>query len=69
LNTYSGHKDASMERLAVNVVSVCFLIECLARCSLHHFLVILYGVFVIDIGLLFDLTSGGHGHGHASCPG
>jgi hypothetical protein len=61
LNTRLGHRDASMEKLAPKAVSICFVMECLTSPSFVSLLVVLYRVFVIDIGFSFDLTDDGHG--------
>jgi hypothetical protein len=50
-----------MEKLAPKAVSICFVMECPTLSSFVSRLVVLYSVFVIDIGFPFDLTNDGHG--------
>ena len=60
MNTYLGHRDASMKKLAPKAVSICFVMECPTSPSFVSLLVVLYSVFVIDVGFPFDLTNDGH---------
>jgi hypothetical protein len=56
-----GHRDASMEKLAPKAISIYFVMEYPTLPSFVSRLVVLYSVFVIDVGFPFDLTSDGHG--------
>jgi hypothetical protein len=50
-----------MGKLGPKAVSICFIMECLILPSFVPRLVVLYSVFVIDVGFSFDLANDSHG--------